>query len=253
MIERERLRKPGWRILGALFLVALIMAGAWGARAGARRMAFFHVRTVEIRGSRYIQPNEIVKRLQIDTLTSLWDDLEPLGQRVRGHPQVSGVRIERRMPGTLVVFIQENLPVGLIQTSAGLVPFDSLGRQLPIDPSRSNLDLPIVASADPVLLKLVGAIRAGEPRVFARIEEARRTGREEILLTLAPRAEDATALAAGATVTTQRKSLRVRVPLGLSVERLADIFPVESDLARRQARVGELDLRYRDQVIARLQ
>ena len=47
--------------------------------------------------------------------------------------------------------------------------------------------------------------------------------------------------------------LRVRLPLDLSVERLADIFPVESDLARRQARVGELDLRYRDQVIARLQ
>jgi len=253
MMERERLRKPGWKILGALFLVALIMAGAWGARAGARRMVFFRVRTVEIRGSRYLQPNEIVKRLQIDTLTSLWDDLEPLRRRVRGHPQVSDVRIERRMPGTLIVFIQENLPVGLIQTPAGLVPFDSLGRQLPIDPSRSNLDLPIVASADPVLLKLVGAIRAAEPRVFARIEEARRTGREEILLTLAPRADDAAALAAGAATTPQRKSLRVRVPLGLSVERLADIFPVESDLARRQARVGEIDLRYRDQVIARLQ
>jgi hypothetical protein len=45
----------------------------------------------------------------------------------------------------------------------------------------------------------------------------------------------------------------VRLPVGLSVERLADIFPVESDLARRQVRVGEIDLRYRDQVIARLQ
>jgi hypothetical protein len=45
----------------------------------------------------------------------------------------------------------------------------------------------------------------------------------------------------------------VRLPIGLSVERLADIFPVERDLARRQAHVGELDLRYRDQVIARLQ
>jgi len=47
--------------------------------------------------------------------------------------------------------------------------------------------------------------------------------------------------------------LLVRVPIGLSVERLADIFPVESDLARRQLHVGELDLRYHDQVIARLQ
>jgi cell division septal protein FtsQ len=252
MIERERLRKPGWKILGALSLVAVIMAAAWGTRAGARRMAFFRVRTVEIRGTRYLQPNEILARLQIDTLTSLWDDLEPLRQRVRRHPQVSDVRIERRPPGKVVVIVQENLPVALIQTAAGLLPFDSLGRQLPIDPSRTNLDLPIVASMDPVLLKLVGAIRAAEPRVFARIEEARRTGRDEILLTLAPRAEDATG-AAGSTATVQRKSLRVRVPLGLSVERLADIFPVESDLARRQAHVGEIDLRYRDQVIARLQ
>lgn len=253
MIERERLRKPGWKILGALFFVAVIMAAAWGVRAGARSMAFFRVRTVDIRGARYLQPNEIVTRLQIDTLASLWDDLEPFRQRVRRHPQVADVRIERRMPGTLVVIIEENLPVALIQTPAGLLPFDSLGRQLPIDPSRTNLDLPIVASADPVLLKLVGAIRAAEPRVFARVEEARRIGRDEILLTLSPpRAEDA-ARAAGDTAKLPRKSLRVRLPLGLSVERLADIFPVESDLARRQARVGEIDLRYRDQVIARLQ
>jgi cell division protein FtsQ len=47
--------------------------------------------------------------------------------------------------------------------------------------------------------------------------------------------------------------LRVRIPLGVSVARLADIFPVEFDLRRRAARVSELDLRYRDQVIARLQ
>jgi cell division septal protein FtsQ len=252
MIERDRLRRPGWKILGALLLVALIMAAAWGVRAGARSMAFFRVRSVEIRGARYIQPNEIVARLQIDTLASLWDDLEPFRERVRRHPQVADVRFERRMPGTLVVIVEENLPVALIQTPAGLLPFDSLGRQLPIDPSRSNLDLPIVASADPVLLKLVGAIRAAQPRVFARIEEARRIGRDEILLTLSSRAEDAVREAAD-TATPQRKSLRVRLPVGLSVDRLADIFPVESDLARRQARVGEIDLRYRDQVIARLQ
>lgn len=252
MMDRARLRKPGWKILGALFLVALVMTAAWGARAAARQMAFFRVRAVEVRGVHYLQPNEIVARLQVDTLTSLWDDLEPLRQKVRRHPQVADVRIERSVPGTLVVIVRENLPVALIQTAAGLLPFDSLGRQLPIDPSRANLDLPIVASADPVLLKLVGAIRAAEPRVFARIEEVRRTGREEILLTLAPHAEDA-APAAGSAAPPPRKSLRVRVPVGLSVERLADIFPVESDLARRQVRVGEIDLRYRDQVIARLQ
>jgi len=251
MISRERLRKPGWKILGAIFLIAIIMASAWGTRAAARKMAFFRVRSVEIRGGRYLQPNEIVSRLQIDTLASLWDDLEPYRQRVRKHPQVSDVRITRRMPGTLVVTITENLPVALIQTPAGLLPYDSLGRQLPIDPSRTNLDLPIVASADPVLLKLVGAIRATEPRVFARVEEVKRTGRDEILLTLSRGSE----IVGGAndSAAQNRRTLRVRVPVGLSVERLADIFPVETDLARRQVSVGELDFRYRDQVIARLQ
>jgi cell division septal protein FtsQ len=251
MISQERLGRPGWKILGMLLLVAVIMAGAWGARAAARQMAFFRVRTVEIRGVRYLQPNEIVSRLRIDTVASLWDDLEPYRQRVRKHPQVSDVKITRRMPGTLVVTIQENLPVALIQTSAGLLPYDSIGRQLPIDPARTSLDLPIVATTDPVLLKLVGAIRAGEPQVFARLEEARRTGRDEILLTLSRRARAAGV--AGDTAAPEGRTLRVRVPVGLSVERLADIFPVETDLARRQARVGELDLRYRDQVIARVQ
>ena len=248
MISRERLGRPGWKILGLLFLVAVIMAGAWGTRAVARQMAFFRVRNVEIKGVRYLQANDIVSRLKIDTVASLWDDIEPYRQRVLKHPQVSAVDITRRMPGTLVVTIRENLPVALVQTPTGLLPYDSLGRQLPIDPASTSLDLPIVASTDPVLLKLVGAIRATEPRLFARIEEVRRSGGGEILLTLSrgPRV-------AGDFSAPESRTLLVRVPVGLSVERLADIFPVENDLARRQVHVGELDFRYRDQVIARLQ
>ena len=247
-----RLRKPGWKMLGGIFLIAVIMAAAWGLRTAARQMAFFRVRAVEVRGVRYLQPNEVLSRLKVDTLMSLWDDLEPLRERVRHHPQVSGVTITRRLPGTLVVIVEENQPVALIQSPTGLLPYDSVGHVLPIDPARTVLDLPIVATSDPVLLKLVGAIRYTVPRVFSRIEEVRRTGRDEILLTLSrgdaqrPRATGDTTAARGGTV-------RVRIPLGLSVERLADIFPVENDLARRQVHVGELDLRYRDQVIARLQ
>jgi cell division protein FtsQ len=239
-------------MLGGIFLVGVIMAGAWGVRSAARQMAFFRVRSVEVRGIRYLQPNEVVSRLKVDTLMSLWDDLEPLRERVRHHPQVSGVVITRKLPGTLVVTIQENQPVALIQTGSGLVPYDSVGHVLPIDPARINLDLPIVATSDPVLLKLVGAIRYTVPRVFSRIEEVRRTGRDEILLTLS-RGNAQRARAVGDTSASNGGTVRVRIPLGLSVERLADIFPVEKDLARRQVQAGELDLRYRDQVIARLQ
>jgi cell division septal protein FtsQ len=244
-------RKPGWLILGALLLVGILMAAAWGTRVAARKMAFFRVRAIEIRGAQYLRPDEIVARLRVDTLASLWDDLEPLRRRMKADPQVSSVTIGRKMPGTLVVTIAENLPVALISTPKGLLPFDSLGKPLPIDPARAALDLPVVATNDPILLKLVGAIRSAEPLLFARLEEVRRTGRREIELTLSRPAEPGAASGDGVPQTP--KVLRVLALTGLSVVRLADIFPVESDLARRQARVEELDLRYRDQVIARLQ
>ena len=247
-----RASRPGWKLLGVLLLLALLMAAAWGTRAGARRMAFFRVRAVEVVGARYLDPADIATRLAVDTLTSLWDDIEPLRRRISEHPQISSVEIARKMPGTLVVTVKENLPVALVPSPKGLVPYDSLGMQLPIDPTRQAIDLPIVATSDPILLKLVGAIRSLEPRLFARIEEVRRTGRREIQITLSPSAVEASAVPGEATPDS-RRSLRVRALTGLSVARLADIFPVESDLARRQARVEELDLRYRDQVIARLQ
>jgi cell division protein FtsQ len=251
-VKESRLSRPGWKILGVLLLVGLVMAAAWGTRAGARSMAFFRVRAVEVKGTQYLRPDEIVGLLAVDTLASLWDDLEPLRRRVSNHPQVASVSIARKMPGTLVVTVEENLPVALVPTPKGLLPYDSLGKQLPIDPSRQRLDLPVVATRDPILLKLVGAIRSLEPSLFARVEEVRRTGRQEIQLTLSPISEEATA-ESGDSLSARRPSVRVRATTGLSVARLADIFPVESDLARRKSRVDELDLRYRDQVIARLQ
>jgi cell division protein FtsQ len=234
-----------------LALLGVLMAAAWGTRAGARSMAFFRVRAVEVKGTQYMRPEDIVAMLAVDTLASLWDDLEPLRRRIGNHPQVASVAIARRMPGTLVVTVEENLPIALVPTSKGLLPYDSLGKQLPIDPSRQTLDLPVVATRDPILLKLVGAIRSLEPELFARVEEVRRAGRNEIQLTLS--AVPREPLESADSIPERRKSVRVRGTTDLSVARLADIFPVESDLARRKARVDELDLRYRDQVIARLQ
>ena len=251
-VKETRLSRPGWKVLGVLLLLGLLMAAAWGTRAGARSMAFFRVSAVEVKGTQYLRPEEIVATLAVDTLASLWDDIEPLRRRIANHPQVASVAISRRMPGTLVVTVEENLPVALVPTPKGLLPYDSLGKQLPIDPSRQPLDLPVVATRDPILLKLVGAIRSLEPSLFARVEEVRRTGKQEIQLTLSAVPGEMPA-ESDDSIPARRSSLRVRATTGLSVARLADIFPVESDLARRNARVDELDLRYRDQVIARLQ
>jgi hypothetical protein len=249
--KKSRFSKPGWKILGALFLIGIILTAGHYTLIGLRSMAFFRVRTIEIRGTHYLQPTEIVTRMRVDTLRSLWDDVGPLEARIRAHPQVSDVRITRRMPGTLLVTLRENLPVALIPTATGLQPYDSLGRELPIDPLRTDLDLPVVASPDPALLRLLGELRSGDIRTYQRVSEVKRTGRNDLLILLSPSFSRLASPLDSSPV--QPGLLRVRASVGVTVDRLTDIFPVESDLVARQARIGELDLRYRDQVIARIQ
>lgn len=222
-----------WRVAAAAVVVALVIAIPWWAPPLLARMTFFRVRKVEIEGARYLAPDEVVKRLALDTAMSVWDDLDPLAARVAEHPQVRAAEIDRRLPGTLVVRIEENLPVALVPASSGFHAIDAAGRTLPIDPSRTPVDLPIVPRPDSTLLQLLAGLREAEPRVFDRISEARRVGAGEVLFLLT--------------------TYPVRAMLDVSPRRLADIFPVEEDLARRNARITELDLRYRDQVIARVQ
>lgn len=229
----ERLKKPGYRYLAAIALVAVVLTSPRWATAALHRMTYFHVRSIEIRGARYLQPEDIVSRLRVDTLRSIVDDVAPLETRLRRDPQIAEVHIDRRYPGTLVVTIKENLPVALVPVGDGMQPYDSAGRALPIDPTRAGLDLPVLTAPDRGALRLLGELRAGGANVFSRISEVAPEG-PDLIFTLTP-------------------STRVRADAGVAADRFQDIFPVESDLARRNERIAELDLRYRDQVVARLQ
>jgi cell division protein FtsQ len=229
-----------WARRAALGLAAILAVSApWWGRATLRRLEFFRVRRVEIDGTRYVSPDEIVQRLRIDTTASLWDDVAVLEQRVRQHPSVRDVRIERRLPGTLLVRVTENLPVALVQAAAGLVPVDAEGKSLPINPATADVDLPVLATRDTLALRLLGEVRDRAPALFARIGEVRRLQRGGpffLLLRL-----------------TDQPTRDILAATDVTADRLTDIVPVEQDLARRNLRAAELDLRFRDQVVARLQ
>lgn len=224
-------RRPRWgrRIAAVAILLALV--SPWWARPLVRRMDFFLVRRVEVRGARYTPPVEIRKRLGIDTTFSIWNALDSLEARVSRHPQVSGVRISRRFPSTLVVTVEERQPVALVPTRNGLQAYDASGRALPLDPSRAPVDVPVVPRADTTLLRFLAQLQAVQLDLFARVSEARRVGRDELVLDLV--------------------SVTVRLRPDIGMERLAQVSSVEAELAQRRLRPRELDFRFRDQVIAR--
>jgi cell division septal protein FtsQ len=213
--------------------VLLLLSSPLWAPLFVRRMAYFRVRRIEILGAHYVAPSDILSRLNVDTLASIWDPTKPLATRVAGHPEIATVEMGRKLPGTLVVRVTERIPVALVPASGGFRVYDARGVALSIDPTRVTVDAPVLAQADTSLLRLLGDMRELMPALYKRLSEIKRAGRGELLL--------------------QLKSVPVRTMQDVSLERLADIDPVEQDLARRQVRVAEIDLRFRDQVIARLQ
>jgi cell division protein FtsQ len=219
--------------LGALLGLILLTIPLWGPRLLAR-LAFFRVRKVEILGLRYTPAGELLERLHVDTTRSVWDPLEPLEQRVASHPQVAGVAVTRKLPGTLVVDVTERRPVALVSVGTELRAVDERGVRLPLDPSRTPVDAPVVIGAprDAAVYHLLGAMQRDAPRLYARVSSIRSAEVGELVLQVA--------------------GVTVRAMTSVTLARLSDIEPVERDLARRRRRAAELDLRYRDQVIARL-
>jgi cell division protein FtsQ len=132
------------------------------------------------------------------------------------------------------VQVRERHPVALVDSPGGLRAVDEHGRRLPLDPSRTPLDAPVVVAAprDTMVYHLLGAMQREAPALYARLSSIRAAGADEIVLQIA--------------------DLSVRAMTNVTLARLGDIEPVQRDLMRRQLRAAEIDLRYRDQVIARL-
>jgi cell division protein FtsQ len=237
MTADEEETPRGWsrrRVRLTLLGIGLVLlAGApfWGPLL-LRQLSFFRVRKVEIIGARYVSVGEVVDRLHVDTTASIWDPTGPLAARLASHPQLRRVSVRRKLPGTLVVDVDENLPVALVATNEGLKAYDARGVALPIDLARTPIDAPVLPRRDLRMLEFLGLLRAEAPALYDRVSEIRSVAADEVLIEL--------------------DGMPVRAMRDVSTARLAEIDPVEEDLERRGLHAAELDLRYKDQVIARL-
>ena len=228
-VAPRRIPSPVALSLAGIALLLIIAAPLW-APLFLKRVAFFRVRRVEIIGARYVTPGDILAKLHVDTSVSVWNPTGPLAERVASHPGIQRAVVRRKLPGTIVVEVTERIPVALVPTSSGLRAYDARGRSLPIDPTR--VDAPVLSQRDTAVLRLLGGLRTSVPALYERVSAVRPTGKREVILEL--------------------KTVPIRAMVDVTLDRLAELEPVEADLARRQLRPTEIDLRFRDQVIARL-
>lgn len=126
--------------------VPLMLAAATLAALGdgpdiLARFARFHVSAVEVRGTRYLDPEEI--RQWIPVYQDERGGARSLEGRLRTHRLIEEATVRTLAGDTAEIVIRERRPVALVATPA-LNPVDPEGEYLPIDPAVHRLDLPIL-------------------------------------------------------------------------------------------------------------
>jgi cell division septal protein FtsQ len=214
-------------VLGG-FITAVLL---WYATPNLlRRFDFFRIRRVEITGLQYLAPAKIIAALGLDERSSVFDDLVAAGTGLRALPGVRSAVVKRRLPGTLEIVIEEAVPVALAQRGRALALLDSSGAVLPFDPAATAPDLPIAASADRVIARVLASVREHGPALFGRIELARRVQDDVVL---------------------EWEGRRLWFGPAVTAEDIRAVMAVAQDLARRGRNYGELDGRFAGQVIVR--
>ncbi len=138
----------------------------------ARRLAFFRVRQVEVVGIRYLDESDVVRQLRLRPDASTLDRLGRVRNAAAAIPGVLAATAERRLPGTLRVTLREAIPVALVPMTNRLALVDSRGRELPFDPARLPVSLPI-AGRDSATAGLLGRLMLTDPEWYDSVESAR--------------------------------------------------------------------------------
>jgi cell division protein FtsQ len=244
------------------FVLVLTLATALGS-AVARlprvlaRVEAFRIREIRLEGNRFLTVEEAAKAVAITPMASIWDDLDPLEARLREHVLVDDVKAKRRFPGTLLLKVVERQPVALVPNPT-LEPVDSTGSVLPIDPAKHQLDLPIIgfkgrrpgedlsAAERRLVARELARLAQADPDLLSRISEVTLDTRGDLWAQFWRR--DAEGEVWDLPVT-------LRFHPNLPTRRVQEGMEAMGDAMTRfgGAVVSDLDLRFEDQVVVRLQ
>jgi cell division septal protein FtsQ len=209
------------------------------------------ISAIDVRGNTILTSAEVIELSGLALGESLLGvSLADVEEAVALSSRVDRVRASRHLPGTIVITLDEVVPVALVAAGSGeLVEVDDGGRVLAPSARSSRVDLPLVTGA-------VGGAEIGTTieneelgRALALLREARRVSPE----LWSELSEVRIAPGSGLIIYTVADGAEVRVGSGaLDADGLADLWLVMSDLRAKGLVAESIDLRFDDQLVVRL-
>jgi cell division protein FtsQ len=129
---------------------------------------FFSVKEVHIIGLSNVTEDEVLRLLGPVKGENLFlTDTEALAQKIKLHPLVNQVEVDKELPASLIFKIQERLPVALIHNNDGMVEVDSQGTILRFYDTWPKNDNPVLTGID-----CTGTIGPGQRLSSSQLERA---------------------------------------------------------------------------------
>ncbi len=104
------------------------------------------LKELKIEGNRFISVKEIHELIQVDYSKNIFNiDLDAIATQIKQHPLVKDLKVSRRLPSSIVVYIIEREPLALIYNSK-LIAVDETGNSLPNLKLEMLHDYPIISN-----------------------------------------------------------------------------------------------------------
>ncbi len=229
-----------WLVAGG---IAAAVAGGFWARDACLSSPRLAIADVQVEGAHRLPPDSVVAASGVVAGTNILRlDSRGAERRLARNPWVASARVERHLPGTVVIRVAEREPVGLL-AARGWCAVDAEGNLLPVEAVRDTLELPLVAGC--VLPSGVDAARLRRAAGFLR------TVASEYGFLMRDVSEVNVADPEDLTITTVRSGTAVRFGGGDYAEKLARLLLVLEDLSGRPEMPLCIDLRFRGQAVVR--
>jgi cell division protein FtsQ len=145
----RQLASLGQLVLGLAFVLASSGAVAWGARRYLVTSPRFALRTLQVDGNVRLSPQEVAERggLRLgDNVFAL--DLAEVERSLANEPWIANVRVQRKLPGSVIVAVTEHDPLALVSLQSELFLVSRAGRVFKQADPNDPLDLPVITGID---------------------------------------------------------------------------------------------------------
>lgn len=132
------------RTLAAAGVSAALSLGLWQAWRWATASPVFALREIQFTGLVHESERELTRKSGLVPGENLFRaDLPRAARALESQPWIAAVRIERRLPRTLLVTVEEHRPAALVQAGP-LYVLDDEGRLFKRAAPEDGLDLPVI-------------------------------------------------------------------------------------------------------------